>query len=75
MYGDTGFWAIEVKNAGSFQRADLQGLRSFTADYPECRPVFLYRGTDSLLADGVTCLPCDRFLRDLVPGQPLLPGG
>lgn len=74
VYGDGGFWAIEVKNAGTFQRSDLQSLRSFTSEYPECRPVLLYRGHDSLVLDGVVCLPCERFLRDLVPGRPLLPG-
>jgi predicted AAA+ superfamily ATPase len=74
LYGDAGFWAIEVKNAASFQRSDLQSLRSFREDYPECRALFLYRGTDSLEVDGITCLPCEPFLRDLVPGRPLLPG-
>jgi predicted AAA+ superfamily ATPase len=73
VYGDAGFWAVEVKNAGSFQRSDLQSLRSLVTDYPECRPIFLYRGTDSLLVDGVVCLPIDRFLSDLVPNRPLLP--
>lgn len=71
VYGEHGFWAIEVKNSASFQRADLRGLRSFRDDYPEAQLLFLYRGVEALRVDDVPCLPCDTFLRALVPGQPL----
>jgi hypothetical protein len=31
----------------------------------------LYRGEEALEVDGIRCVPCDTFLRHLVPGQPL----
>jgi len=71
VYGAAGFWAVEVKNAANFQRADLRGLRSFRDDYPEARPLLLYRGAEALRVDGIPCLPCDVFLRNLFPSQPL----
>ncbi|HEX4964093.1 MAG TPA: hypothetical protein VF173_24925 [Thermoanaerobaculia bacterium] len=46
-------------------------LAAFREDYPKAALRLLYRGKDSLEIDGVPCLPCDAFLRRLVPGQPL----
>lgn len=71
VYGAAGFWALEVKNTAQVRSADLRALRTFAADYPECRPVFLYRGTERLLIDGISCLPAGEFLRALRPGEPL----
>ncbi|OPZ25336.1 MAG: hypothetical protein BWZ02_02507 [Lentisphaerae bacterium ADurb.BinA184] len=71
VYGEVGFWAIEVKNAATFQRSDLRPLRGFGEDYPEAKRIFLYRGTEELLVDGIACLPCDRFLKALHPRRPL----
>jgi predicted AAA+ superfamily ATPase len=71
VYGEHGFWAIEVKNAASVQRSDLRSLASFRDDYPEAQPLLLYRGTESLRIDGIPCLPCDGFLRHLIPGKPI----
>lgn len=73
LYGEDGFWAIEVKNAATVRKADLRSLRAFRDDYPECRPVLLYRGEHALRFHDVVCLPCDKFLVNLVPGKPLLP--
>ncbi len=74
IYGEDCFHAIEVKCAANFQRSDLRGLRTFRKDYPGVTPLFLYRGNEALRVDGIPCLPCDQFLRNLVPGGPL-PGG
>lgn len=71
VYGEHGFWAIEVKNAASVQRSDLRSLASFRDDYPEAQPLLLYRGTESLRIDGIPCLPCEGFLRHLIPGKPI----
>lgn len=71
VYGAAGFWALEVKNTARVRPDDLRGLRAFAADYPECQPVLLYRGTDRLRIDGILCLPVDTFLRALRPGEPL----
>ena len=72
LYGPDGLWAIEVKNASAVRSKDLSGLRAFRKDYPEARAGLLYRGEERLKIDDILCLPCDRFLRDLLPGQPLL---
>jgi predicted AAA+ superfamily ATPase len=69
VYGPTGFWAIEVKNAQRVDRKDLRGLRSFVDDYPESRPILLYRGAERLSIEGILCVPCEDFLRQLTPGR------
>jgi uncharacterized protein len=71
VYGQHGFWAVEVKHSATIRPADLRGLKAFREDYPEAELRLLYRGSDALELDGVHCLPCDAFLRGLVPGQPL----
>ncbi len=45
---------------------------SFREDYPEARPVLLYRGEERFLRDGILVLPVEDFLRALVPGRPPL---
>jgi predicted AAA+ superfamily ATPase len=67
VYGDAGFWAVEVKNTTRVRPEDLGGLKSFAADYPECEPLLLYRGRERLKIERIHCLPVDEFLRDLTP--------
>ena len=67
VYGDAGFWAVEVKNTTRVRPEDLGGLKSFAADYPECEPLLLYRGRERLKIERIQCLPVDEFLRDLNP--------
>lgn len=71
VYGPGGFWALEVKHSATVRPADLRGLKAFRDDYPEADLRLLYRGTEALEIDGIQCLPCDAFLRRLVPGEPL----
>lgn len=71
VYGPQDFCAIEVKNTASVRPADLRSLKAFGRDYPESKQVLLYRGNDSLLRDGIYCLPCEGFLRQLRPGADL----
>jgi predicted AAA+ superfamily ATPase len=71
VYGENELVAIEVKNAARISQHDLQPMKSFLSDYPESRAVLLYRGPEQFLRDGVLCVPCERFLKALVPGQPL----
>lgn len=71
VYGLGGFWALEVKHSANVRAADLRGLKAFREDYPEASLRLLYRGEEALEVDGIPCLPCDSFLRHLVPGQPL----
>jgi predicted AAA+ superfamily ATPase len=67
VYGEGGFWAIEVKNTATVRRSDLRALKTFTEDYPECEPLLLYRGGDRLQIDGIRCIPGEEFLRQLHP--------
>jgi predicted AAA+ superfamily ATPase len=67
VYGEAGFWAIEVKNTTRVRPEDLGGLKSFAADYPECEPLLLYRGRERLKIDRIRCLPVEEFLRELKP--------
>lgn len=71
VYGRDAFCAIVVKHAAEVRRADLRSLRSFRDDYPEADLRLLYRGSETLEIEGIRCLPCESFLRDLRPGEPL----
>jgi len=71
VYGEDGFWAVEVKNTATVRSQDLRALRSFCQDYPECRPIFVYRGDRRLLIDGILCVPGEEFLSKLKPGRGL----
>jgi hypothetical protein len=65
-YGEAGFWAIEVKNTTRVRPEVLGGLKSFAADYPDCKPLLLYRGRERLKIDR-RCLPVEEFLPELKP--------
>lgn len=67
VYGGDCFWAIEVKNSSSIRRSDLGPLKTFSEDYPEAVPMFLYRGKEVVRQDGILCIPVDRFLTRLDP--------
>ena len=71
IYGEDGLHALEVKNARTIHPADLRSLKSFRGEYPESRTLFLYRGAERLLRDGILCLPCEGFLRELRPERSL----
>ena len=68
IYGESGLYAIEVKNSKRVDGSDLSVLRRFAADYPQSRRYLLYRGEDRLKRDDVLCLPCEEFLPALRPG-------
>jgi len=72
IYGRSGFWAIEVKNARRVGAADLRGLRAFLEDYPGAKAGLVYRGRERLLIEGVPCIPVEEFLCQLRPAQPPL---
>jgi len=71
VYGDLGFWAIEVKNSAEVRSQHLRPLKSFRAAYPECQTALLYRGNERLLIDDIWCLPGEKFLQELRPGTNL----
>ncbi len=71
IFGPLGFWAIEIKNSATIRPSDLQGLITFQEDYPEAKTILLYRGKDRLLKNNVLCLPCDEFLKNIIPNKPI----
>jgi predicted AAA+ superfamily ATPase len=68
VYGDSGLYALEVKNYSQVRQEDLRGLKSFGEDFPESHRWLLYRGKERFLRDGVLCVPCEEFLLQLKPG-------
>ena len=75
LYGKDTFWAFEVKNSARINSKMLKGLMAFQVDYPEAQALLLYRGEERLLINNILCLPCDQFLRELIPGQPIVVKG
>ncbi len=73
VYGNTDFFAVEVKNADRVRAEDLRGLRAFVGEYPECRPMLLYRGPAKLEVGGIPCWPVTEFLANLRPGVDAVP--
>ena len=71
IYGEEGFWAIEVKNTQNIRGNELRPLKTFHKDYPECNPLFVYRGNEKRLIGNILCLPCETFLKNIKPNQPL----
>jgi len=69
VYGDSGLFAVEVKNSNRIRPEDLRGLGAFADDYPQSRRYFLYRGKERLLIDGILCLSCEEFLAALQPNS------
>ena len=71
LYGGDAFACVEVKNASRVRPEDIRPLRAFREDYPGCLAYLLYRGEERLLIDGILCMPCEEFLLNLRPGEPL----
>jgi predicted AAA+ superfamily ATPase len=71
VYGEDTFAAIEVKRSRKVSPPDIRPLQAFRTDYPEAKVCLLHGGTERLQIEGVPCLPCEEFLRALVPDSPL----
>ncbi len=69
LFGPLGFWAIEVKNSQHINPGDLRSLSNFCEDYPEAKPILLYRGKEKLLKKEILCIPINEFLLRLMPNQ------
>lgn len=69
VYAPEGIWALEVKNARKIHTADLRGLRSFKEEYPDSKTLFLYRGKERIVKEGILCLPCVEFIKELRPDR------
>jgi hypothetical protein len=60
-----------VKNRGSVRPEDLRSLRAFAEDYPTAKRGLLYRGRQRLRVEGISCIPVEKFLSALRPGEDL----
>lgn len=69
LYGNQYFYAIEIKNAKHVHATDLKSLKAFCADYPEAKPLLLYRGQEKLMIDKILCWPVTDFLMNLIPNH------
>ena len=67
IYGEIGFYAIEVKMSEKINPKDLRGLTEFKKDYPQARCLLLYGGADKLQKGDITCIPIQQFLMSLCP--------
>jgi predicted AAA+ superfamily ATPase len=74
LYGPKTFLAIEVKHGQAVHPNDLNGLEAFKHDYPECKPILLYRGKTRLERKGILCVPCEEFLLKIHPDYPISSG-
>lgn len=71
VYGEKYFYAIEVKNAKRIHNTDIKSLSAFLQDYPMAKALLIYRGNEILKIENVLCIPCEDFLLQLKPDQPL----
>ena len=71
VFGELGFWAIEVKNNSKVHTGDVKNLVEFKKDYPEATSILLYRGKEKIMKNGILCLPCEDFLLTVEPNNPL----
>ncbi|MBI3508692.1 MAG: ATP-binding protein [Chlamydiia bacterium] len=69
VHGENAFWAIEVKNGHFVSPEDVRGLAHFVEDYPEAKPLLLYRGASRIEYKGILCVPVEHFLRSLSENQ------
>lgn len=60
--GPSCFLAIEVKNGTVLHPSDFRGLETFREDYPEVKPILLYRGKHRYKERDILCIPVEEFL-------------
>lgn len=72
VYGELGFWAIEVKSSTTIRTEDLRGLTAFEEDYPEAQLLLIYRGKERLLKKNILCIPAEEFLLQLIPNKSII---
>lgn len=67
VYGTGVFAAVEIKNSARVRDEDERGLRAFIEDYPEAKPIVVYRGDRCLHRRGIRWVPAEQFLAN--PGD------
>jgi len=69
VHGESGLYAFEVKNSTKVKPEHLKALKIFGEDYPMSQRFLLYRGNQRDHHEGIFCIPCEEFLRKLVPDK------
>ena len=69
LYGDSVFYAIEVKNSRNVHSKMLKGLVEFKKDYPEAGCLLCYRGKGRMRIRDILCIPVNEFLESLHPAK------
>jgi predicted AAA+ superfamily ATPase len=72
IYGEIGFYAIEVKNSDRVRPGELRGLQEFKKDYPEAECALVYRGKDRIMIQDILCIPAEEFLLNLLPNNHII---
>ncbi|MBN2478943.1 MAG: ATP-binding protein [Parachlamydiales bacterium] len=62
LSGPNCFIAIEVKNGTVIHPQDFKGLEIFMENYPEAKPILLYRGKHKYVERNILCYPVEEFL-------------
>lgn len=71
IYGPFGLYALEVKHANKISSSDTKSLNAFISDYPTAKAILLYRGEKRVMENNILCMPCEQFLLNLIPNEPL----
>jgi len=71
IYGEDALVGVKIKRSATVSGKDIRPLLAFRQDYPRARVCLLYGGKERLKINDVLCLPCEQFLRELVPDSPL----
>lgn len=69
IYGEIGFYALEVKKSNRIRPEDLRSFKAFQKDYPEAKCILLYLGKERLMKNKILCMPVEEFLLNLVPDE------
>jgi predicted AAA+ superfamily ATPase len=65
LYGEKGFYAIEVKRARTIRQRELSGLKAFLKDYPMAKGYLFYGGDRRMYQDGIELIPVSDGIRTL----------
>jgi predicted AAA+ superfamily ATPase len=65
-YGERGLFAFEIKRSRHISRADLNGLKAFTADYKGAKCYLFYGGDHEEYHENIHVIPFEKGLNQLV---------
>jgi predicted AAA+ superfamily ATPase len=68
LYGEKGFFAIEVTGANRAREEDIVGLKAFLKaflkEYPQAKAYLLYCGEERYYEDKISVIPLMEFFKD-----------